>query len=60
MKDWITKAAEDAMDMISEIRGSKPMNEQKKCPDCHGSGLLDEREQPPTPCPACNGSGNKS
>ena len=28
-----------------------------KCPDCHGTGLLDEREQPPLSCPICHGSG---
>ena len=28
-----------------------------ECLDCHGSGLLDEREQPPIPCPSCGGTG---
>ncbi len=28
-----------------------------RCPDCHGTGLIDEREQPPTPCPTCWGAG---
>ena len=29
-KDWITKAEEAASEMLLEIRGGKPMNEQNK------------------------------